>query len=460
MISFLYVATFAVLVLISMKIIKKKNGMSLLTVLVLAIGFLYLLVPALVFMFGSYNMESDDLIGIISESSDAERIVIYFWVLLCIAVILIPQKIRIKKTWATSCKQPSSADDYDAVRVRHITYNVCRMWFWVLFLVGLGCTLIMIADIGLGGFIAYSGSSRGEGALELQSGSLFAYASNFSKWLIASLVPGIMMYEIKKKLGMKVLLIIVFALSVLLQIFNAGKTNFILFLIPFFIYVISKKGTFKMRYLVLAGVAVILLVPFLDNTFYYISTGSNINSYRASWGFMNYVMSIVRQFTYPYCNMVMRVPITDIYGYRWFLDYLAIPVNLIPASLIGGFQIETLYHLTTEYYAPILSSGGGMPNDFLFFSYRQLGVLGIVIIGTIVGAIVKKLDKDLLEIRDLLAMLGINTSHFITTYWLAGVVFILIEPLSMVTSFPMAVFTIIIVIHLKHRLKGARILSK
>ena len=101
-----------------------------------------------------------------------------------------------------------------------------------------------------------------------------------------------------------------------------------------------------------------------------------------------------------------------------------------------------------------------MPNDFLFFSYRQLGVVGVAIIGIITGAIIKKLDKILFEVKDLLAILGINTSHFFTTYWLTGVVFILIEPLSVFTSFPTVVFSVIIAIHLNHRLRGAKILPK
>lgn len=458
MVSVLYLTTFVVIALLCVRRIKKNKGISLFPIFLMTIAVLYLLVPAMIFLFGSYEKTNYDLVRIISDSTDSERVAIYFLVLLCVAAISIPQKVRISSTPYRN--KLYSTDAYDVVRVRNISYDICRIWFWVLFLVGLGCTFIMIADIGLSGFIVYSGSSRGEGAMELQSGSLFAYASNFSRWLIASLAPGILMYEIKKHPGMKVLLLFVFALSVLLQIFNAGKTNFILFLIPVFIYIMTRKGSFKMTHLVLAGTAIILLVPFLDNAFYYISNGEKIGNYRTSWNFLNYLMSVVRQFAYPYANMVMRESITEIYGYRWFLDYLAVPVNLLPSFLFGGFELDTLYHLTTEYYTSILSHKGGMPNDFLFFSYRQLGVVGVAIIGIITGAIIKKLDKILFEVKDLLAILGINTSHFFTTYWLTGVVFILIEPLSVFTSLPTVVFSVIIAIHLNHRLRGAKILPK
>lgn len=450
MIPVLYLTTFAVIALVCVKRIKNNRGISLYPIFLMTIAVLYLFVPAIVFIFGSYDKQNSDLIRIISNTTDTERIAIYFLTLLCVAAISIPQKLRI-------CGISSHKELYDAIRVRDISYHVCRIWFWILFSVGMACVLIMIANIGISGFIVYSGSSRGEGALELQSGSLFAYASNFSKWLIASLTPGILMYQIRKQTGMKMLLPFVFALSMLLLIFNAGKTSFILFLIPLFMCWMSRKGSFKIRYLVLATVAIVLLVPFLDNAFYYISTGEDIGKYRTSWNYLNYMMSVVRQFAYPYANMAMRKPITEIYGYRYFLDYLVVPVNLLPAFLLGGYQLVPLYHLTTEYFASILSSTGGMPNDFLFFSYRQLGVAGIAMIGTIAGVIIKKLDTILFELKDLLAILGINTSHFITTCCMTSIVFILIEPLSVFTSFPNIIFAVLIAIHLRYRLKHAKI---
>lgn len=454
MISVLYLTTFAVIACLSLNRIKKNKSISVYPIFMLAIAVLYLLVPALVFLFGEYDKQNSDLVKIISDSTGMERMGIYFLVLLCIVAISIPQKVKIANS--NVIRKTCVATDYSAERVKLIAYDVCRLWFWILFTVGLGCTLIMIADIGIGGFILYSGSSRGEGALELQSGSLFAYASNFSRWLIASLVPGLLMYEIKKRTGTKLLLLCVFVLSVFLQIFNAGKTNFIIFLLPFFIYWMSRRGSFKMKHIIFAAVAIIALVPFLDNAFYYISTGDNIGNYRESWNFLNYMMSVVRQFTYPYANMLMRVPMTELYGYRYFVDYAAVVVNLIPAALLGGFELDTLYHITTEYWTTILSHKGGMPNDYLFFTYRQLGVAGIVIIGVITGAIIKKLDRVLFEVKDALAVLGINTSHFTASFWLAGVVFILIEPLSVFTSFPIAIFTIIIAFHLRRRLRSAR----
>lgn len=455
MISVLYLATFAAIALLCVKRIKNNKGISLYPIFLMTIAVLYLFVPAIVFIFGSYDKQNSDLLRIISNTTNAERIAIYFLTLLCVAAISIPQKLRICSI--SSHNELYNADTYDAVRVRDISYHVCRIWFWILFAVGLACTLIMIANIGISGFIVYSGSSRGEGALELQSGSLFAYASNFSKWLIASLTPGILMYQIRKQTAMKMLLLFAFALSVLLLIFNAGKTSFILFLIPFFMYWMSRKGSFKMRYLILAAVAIVLLVPFLDNAFYFISTGEGIGKYRTSWNYLNYMMSVVRQFAYPYANMAMRKPITELYGYRFFLDYLVIPVNLLPAFLLGGYQLVPLYHLTTEYFASILSSGGGMPNDFLFFSYRQLGIVGIAVIGTITGVIIKKLDAILFELKALLAILGINVSHFITTCCMTSIVFILIEPLSVFTSFPNIIFAVVIAIHLRYRLKHAKI---
>ena len=453
MLTFLYLITFLIVVVFCLRRIIRNKYISLFPIFTITIAVLYLFVPAMIFLFASYDKQNSDLIAIVHNSSTLDRISIYLLVLLCIAAISIPQKVGVSQD--IPYRRLRKPVNYDVRRIRHIAYNVCKKWFWGLWLIGFVCTLGMIADIGLEGFIIYSGSARGEGDLQLESGSLFAYASNFSRFLIASLAPGILMYEIKKNKKLGVVLIITFVLSIMLQIFDAGKTGFIIFLIPIFIHWLTRKGLIKIKHLVLFAVALVALVPFLDNIFYFISRGESIENYRDSWNFLNYIMSVVQQFTYPYANMVMREPITEIYGYRLFLDYLAIPVNLIPASLIGGFELDTLYHLTTEYYSSILSSKGGMPNDFLFFSYRQLGVIGILIIGIVTGAIINKLDRTMFSVKGSLDVLNINTAHYFISFCLSGVVFILIEPLSILTAFPMSIFVAIVALHLNYRLRAA-----
>ena len=452
MITALYLITFAAVLLLSIKRIKERESISLYPIFMLGIAGLYLFIPAMVFMFGAYDIVNYDLIQIIKGSTNVERIVIYFYVVLCFAVVSIPQKMKCFNKLFQGQQRSRDKDEAEFVKVN--SYNVCKIWFLVLAAIGLLCVLVMMIKIGPLGFIKYSGSARGEGNIQLQSGSLFAYATQYSRFLLAALVPGILMYEIKKQNKMRNILIVIFAFSLLLQIFNAGKTSFIIFLVPFFVYAISRSGVLKMKYLMFVAVGIVILIPLLDNVFFFIWSGENIENYRTSWNVMNYMMNLVRLFTYPYANMVMSGTITEIYGYRFFIDYLAIPVNLLPAALFGGFEVNTLYHLTTEYYTTVLSHQGGMPNDFLFFAYRQLGVVGIAVIGSVTGIIIKILDNILFEVKDSLDLLRINLSHYITTFSFASVVFILIEPLSALSSFPNVIFAVMITVHLWCQLNG------
>ncbi|MBO5926418.1 MAG: oligosaccharide repeat unit polymerase [Clostridia bacterium] len=452
MITFLYLMTFIIIALIVIKKIIKDKSISLYSFLAISIAILYLFVPAVVFLLGAYDKQSSDLIEIIYTSSNQERLEIYFLVLLSFLLISAFQKIKIGNSITNKI---TLSNEFKTSKLPTITHKICLSWFWVLWGIGIFCTAIIVFYIGIKGLIIYSGSSRGEGELQLESGSLFSYAVNFSRLLIASLAPGIIAYEIKKNFKMKILIIITLVLSLLLQIFNAGKTNFIIFLVPLFIYWVYKQNVIKIKHLAIIAIAMIALVPLLDNVFYYISSGESVGKYRESWNILNYVVSIAKQFAYPYSNMVMRKPITEFFGFRFFIDYLATVINVVPATLLGGFQLDTLYHLTTSYYQNVLSHQGGMPNDFIFFCYRQFGVVGIMVISLITGILVKWLDEILFETKNLLSALNINSSHLYTTFCFAGVVFVLIEPLSFLMSFPAIVFAIIITIHIKHSLRVA-----
>lgn len=455
-ITVLYLLTFVIIALWAVQKIIENKSISLYPMFLLAIDVLYLLIPAILFMFGAYDRQASDLVAVIYTSSNRRRISTYFIVLLCVVIVSLLQELRIKK-W--SRKTPLLCAPQDPSQVRDITYRVCQKWFWVMWGVGMLFTLVMMLKIGPHGFILYSGSARGEGSLPIESGSLFAYAVNFSRVLIASLVPGILMHEIKPSVKMKCILGVTLVFSLLLLIFNAGKTNFIIFLVPIAVYCISKWCKFKVRYLVLAGVfagiLAIFLVPLLDNLFYLISTGESVGKYRDSWNVINYLVSIARQFAYPYSNMILREQMTALYGYRFFVDYAAVIINLFPAALFGGFEIKTLYHVTTEYYQTMLSHRGGMPNDYLFFSYRQLGVAGVAIIGALTGAAIRALDRLLFLVKDAFSLIRINGAHFFVSFSLASVVFILIEPLSVLTSFPMVVAAVLMMIHLSLRLGRA-----
>lgn len=73
MIPVLYLTTFAVIALVCVKRIKNNRGISLYPIFLMTIAVLYLFVPAIVFIFGSYDKQNSDLIRIALQRFQSHR---------------------------------------------------------------------------------------------------------------------------------------------------------------------------------------------------------------------------------------------------------------------------------------------------------------------------------------------------------------------------------------------------
>ncbi len=202
------------------------------------------------------------------------------------------------------------------------------------------------------------------------------------------------------------------------------------------------------------GVLIIVAVPLLDNLFYIVSTGTSVQQYRKDWKVVDYVLSVAKQFSYPYANLLHIKEFFFHNDFRWGLDFLVIIVNSIPAFLLGGFQLDTQYEITTAFYRDALKYGsGGQPNDLIFFCYTQFGVVGIILICVFYGAIIKGIDKRIQRITYCSFENHIDLSFLILTTGVSGIVLTMIEPYSLLYSFPMSVFSIAMVYHLDYKLR-------
>ena len=114
----------------------------------------------------------------------------------------------------------------DTEKKRKLIINVA--FYAVLLVLGFFGFIVIVSQIGFVNLVFMSGASRGASASVGGSGTILAYAKILAKLLIASLAPGIILVETRKSWGMKVLLVIIFMLSLMLEIFMAGKSNFII----------------------------------------------------------------------------------------------------------------------------------------------------------------------------------------------------------------------------------------
>jgi len=434
--------TSCLIIIYSVKRIKANKYLDLTSIVSISYSMLYFLVPTIVFMFGQLSKSKYDLLGnIVYTSTTGTRIRIYIMCLLSYVLLMFPTIIL---------KQKASKPQYSyRLNISALQQYATKFYYFTLIIGGIGF-IGMTANLGVSGFVKFSGASRDNLNGTLETSRLFSYFNIFSKYLIAAIAPGIILYEINPSKKLKAELLIILTCSVLIELYNAGKSNFIMFLIPLIIYYTNKKSSINAKKIAVLGIVVIILVPAFDNLFYYLSRGESIEKYRVDWGALEYINSVSRQFVYPYANLVSSKAMNDYYGYRIFADYFAF-INIIPAKLLGGFQVQTLYHLTTDYYQGQYGFTAGVPNDFVFLAYRQLGIIGVAILSFFRGIIIRDVDTRLQIVNLSFKKSTLNPMHLITCCSLISILITLIEPLSAFYSQPILFLSLIMIVIIRNK---------
>ncbi len=231
MVELLYLILFAIMLWCALRDLKRRNRLSMHFFTIIAIAVFYILVPLILFLIG--NLGTQDfgyLVRDIVNSKAEDRYRCLCYVTLAFLCIELPMHF---KTTNNRLDIPCEVNPkMVSIRVR----KTCLAWFFILFTLGMLGICIMIATLGINGFIVYSGASRGENALTIPSGSILAYGIKLAYLILASLVPGIVLLNYKHDWFVKMFLIAAFIFSLLILIFNAGKTQAILCLAPIVIF--------------------------------------------------------------------------------------------------------------------------------------------------------------------------------------------------------------------------------
>ena len=450
MISCIYLLSFAILVTNIVKSIKKDKYLSISNVFLFTLSFLYLLVPGLMFLTGTAN---STISNVIVSSTIDDRVTAYLYIMTMVICVIVAKNSLFEKKQQNYQLDNLYLDINQAACEKSIIYSVCIKWFCALFVIGILGFLMMVSQIGFWGFITYSGASRGEGA-EL-SGSMIGYGKFLAKFMIASLSPGMMVYETTKRRFFKYILIGIFVLSFMLEIFIAGKSNFILFLLPFFMRFMGRKNKgIDINKIVVLGVVMLSLVFLLDNWFYSLEMGESVSQYRKDWTFDRYFMRYLHEYLYPYSNVLLSKKMNIEFGYRLFIDYLAVFINFIPATFLNGFQIKLLYPEVTKTYEMISGSkSAGVPADYLTFCIRQLGIIGVISISIICSKLLQFVDAHLARVKKHCELLHINAYHMLTCCSAFGFIIVLIEPYSAISTQPILFTSVLIIIQLSNKFR-------
>lgn len=203
-----------------------------------------------------------------------------------------------------------------------------------------------------------------------------------AKMLLASplLLHAVMLK--KRKIWLRIVFIISVVLSFIFLLGNAGKTDIIIFLLCFAIPFFKRFMRHPWRFTIVTGIIGIPCLELLDAVFDYITYGQWVVE-------ETNILYTLRQFAYPYCDVLYMSDIVNKFGLRWGKDFITGVLNVVP-----GLNFEASYIPVSAFFGgESWTFNGGTPNEIITFGYQQLGIIGVVLIAIIFGIICGKIDK-------------------------------------------------------------------
>lgn len=272
--------------------------------------------------------------------------------------------------------------------------KIVKIMAWSTFTVGVVCLLIFCQ--------AFGGISTALKYAEIMRSFSTSYTDKISYWASILIIPArlvtvspflfVLLNDKEKAKKNKIFNIFFLGISLVFSaiyfLLNAGKAPILMFALCF-VYAILKLFTKKTwTILIILGILCMPLLGILDSTFLYFANGkfemNNVNYFK-----------YISQFTYPVQNTINVADIVEKYGYRYGTDYITGVLNILPKV-----NFKPSYEDTSEFYGgENWKEKGGVPNDFITFSYLQLGILGIIIISGILGWLLERIDRRTIKLE-------------------------------------------------------------
>ncbi|HEX4297808.1 MAG TPA: O-antigen polymerase [Devosia sp.] len=163
-----------------------------------------------------------------------------------------------------------------------------------------------------------------------------------------------------------------------------GRIDFVIFILAFPLAFFLSRRWSATRLLLVALVAGVAIVvgAFAVSQIFHLKPASNLFTY------------VGRELSFPFVAFFAwsQTPGT---GFRWFSDYLEMPIYYLPQSIWSHFHQATETINTTLILGTPKGSGGNtssMPVDLLSAGYIELGFAGVPILGVFFGFLLRLLD--------------------------------------------------------------------
>ena len=431
----LYIAVLSLIILYIIKCIK-KNSINTLVATLTVVSFTYLFIPIVVFIFGEKYTYKYAILANIYRASTNERLVMLSYIVVFLVIMILIYNNCSKKVEVESKIANSEYIENKISTKLKISFNV-------LFIVGFISFLYLLYEFkGITGLLSYTGAARGEGELTIGAGSVVAYMNILARSILGCMPILITVYMINKRkfnIINRTVIVLVFMFSLIYLIFNAGRLQILIFFIPLILFIVNKyfKGKKAIKIYMLIFLLILVIMPELDNLFYYLTYNKSLASFKTEWSIMDNLIGVINSFTYPFSNLLLSENMNNEYGLRFGVDYILPFINIIPTRILNIVELEkiqTLYSITSEYYKSSVigfNNSGGVPNDLISLAIRQFSFVGLIISGAIMGIILKYFDILISKIYKI----GDKYNYIIYTDIMVVVIILLLEPYSAIMAY-------------------------
>ena len=92
---------------------------------------------------------------------------------------------------------------------------------------------------------------------------------------------------------------------------------------------------------------------------------------------------------WKYTNLINLDKMIELHGFRWGKDFITGPLSIVP-----GINFPASYEVSSEaIFGRNWQMIAGVPDDIITFGYLQLGFIGVLFVGWLLGIVSGKLDR-------------------------------------------------------------------
>lgn len=198
--------------------------------------------------------------------------------------------------------------------------------------------------------------------------------------IISSMITMILKKQDEKLIGLNIITIISLIFTVYYLLITGSRGKIVLFILGI-LFVFVRK--IKPIHFIIGGVFIAFMFVFGDALL-------SLDFSDVFDDFNNVIIKLAVQTSYPFINSLKIDSIIDYTGgYRYFSDLIYVWfVNIMPSSVTIFDNIPNttaLWHTLVAFYQ---YGAGGIPVDFITFSYFQLGFIGIILLSFGFGKII------------------------------------------------------------------------